>query len=73
MFVILGGLGLKIRKVPAMEDIEIIFASVSSPNLRRGKKVLGILTLKEIQHLEDVVPNPRGTMYVICNSKEDLC
>ena len=63
----LGGLGLKIRQVPAMEAIEIILASASSPNLRRGNRVLVILTLREIQHLEEADPNPRGAMEVRCS------
>ena len=46
MFVILGGLGLKIRQVLAIEAIETILVSVSSPNSRRGNRFLGILTLK---------------------------
>ena len=64
---ILGGLGVKIRKVPAMEDIETILASVSSPNSRRGNRVLEILTLREIQRLEEADPNPRGAMEVRCS------
>ena len=68
----LGGLGLKIRQVPAMEAIEIILASASSPNLRRGNRVLVILTLREIQHLEEVDPNPRGAMEVRCSVQRRL-
>ena len=68
----LGGLGLKIRQVPAMEAIEIILASASSPNLRRGNRVLVILTLREIQHLEEADPNPRGAMEVRCSAQGRL-
>ena len=63
----LGGLGLKIRQVPAMEAIETILASASSPNSRRGNRVLEILTLREIQHLEEADPNPRGAIEVRCS------
>ena len=68
----LGGLGLKIRQVPAMEAIETILASVSSPNSRRSNRVLGILTLKEIQHLEEAKPNPRAAMEGRCNVQRRL-
>ena len=63
----LGGLGLKIRQVPAMEATETILASASSPNSRRGNRVLEILTLREIQRLEEADPNPRGAMEVRCS------
>ena len=69
---ILGGLGVKIRKVPAMEDIETILASVSSPNSRRGNRVLVILALREIQHLEEVDPNLRGAREVRCSIQRRL-
>ena len=68
----LGGLGLKIRQVPAMEAIEIILASASSPNLRRGNRVLVILTLREIQHLEEAYPHTRGAMKVRCSVQRRL-
>ena len=64
---ILGGLGLKIRHIPDMEAIETILASVSNPNSRWGNRVLGILTLKKIQHLVEADPNPRGAMEVRCS------
>ena len=68
----LGGPGLKIRQVLAMEAIETILVSVSSPNSRRGNRVLGILTLKEIQHLEEENPNPRGAMEGRCSVQSRL-
>ena len=68
----LGGLGLKIRQVPAMEAIETILASTSSPNSRRGNRVLVILTLREVQHLEEADPNPRGAMEVRCSVQRRL-
>ena len=68
----LGGLGLKIRQVPDKEAIETIFASTRSPNSRRGNRVLEILTLKEIQHLEEADPNPRGAMEVRCSVQRRL-
>ena len=68
----LGGLGLKIRQVPAMEAIETILASASSPNSRRGNRVLEILTLREVQHLEEADPNPRGAMKVRCSAQRRL-
>ena len=68
----LGGLGLKIRQVPSMEAIETILASASSPNSRRGNRVLEILTLREVQHLEEADPNPRGAMEVRCSVQRRL-
>ena len=68
----LGGLGLKIRQVPTMEAIETILASTSSPNSRRGNRVLVILTLREVQHLEEADPNPRGAMEVRCSVQRRL-
>ena len=61
---ILGGLRIKIRQVPAMEATETILASVRSPVSRRGNRVLAILTLRGEQHLEDADLNPRGSMEV---------
>ena len=60
----LGGLGLKIREVPAMEAIETILASLSIPGSRRGNRVWGILTLRGLQHLEKADLNRRGAMEV---------
>ena len=37
-FVMLGGLSLKIREVPTMEDTETILASVRSPGSKMGHK-----------------------------------
>ena len=68
----LGGLGLKIRQVPAMEATETILASVCNTGSRRGNKVLGILTLREVQHLEKADPNPRGAMEVRCSAQGRL-
>ena len=59
-----GDLGLKIRQVPAMEATKTIFLSVSNPVSRRGNRVLGILTLREVQHLEDANLIPREAMEV---------
>ena len=50
-----------------METIETTLASVSSPDSRRGNIVLGILTLRGVQHLEYADMNPRGAMEVRCN------
>ena len=71
----LGGLGLKIRKVPVMEATERILASVSSLGSRRAEKVLGILTLRGVQHIGEAKPNPRGAMKEICSvpRKTVLC
>ena len=63
----LGVLGLKIRQVPTIEAIKIILASVSSPDSRMVNRVLGILTLIGIQHLEEANTNSRGAMEVRCN------
>ena len=63
----LRGLGLKIRQLPAMEATEIILASVSSPNSRRGNRVLGILTLRGVQHREVADLNLRGATEVRCS------
>ena len=63
----LGGLGLKIRQVPAMEATEIILASLSSPGSRRGNKALGILTLRGVQHREVADLNLRGATEVRCS------
>ena len=68
----LGVLGLKIRQVPTIEAIKIILASVSSPDSRMVNRVLGILTLIGIQHLEEVDPNPRGAMEVRCSVQRRL-
>ena len=64
---VLGGLGLKIKKVLAMEATETILVSVISPGSTRGNRVLGILTLRGVQHLKEADLNPRGTMVVRCN------
>ena len=50
-----------------MEATETILASVCNTGSRRGNKVLGILTLREVQHLEKADPNPRGAMEVRCS------
>ena len=63
----LGGLSVKIRKVPTMEAIEIFLASVSSPGSRRGSRVLGTLILKGVQHLEETNLRPRREMEVRCS------
>ena len=63
----LGGLGLNINQVLAMETTEIIFASVNNPGSRRGNRVLGILTFRGVQHLQEADLNPRGAMEVRCN------
>ena len=63
----LGGLGLKIRQVLAMEATETILASVSSPNSRRGNRVLGILTLRGVQHREVADLNLKGATEVRCS------
>ena len=63
----LGGLCLKIRKVLAMEATETILASMSSPGSKRGNRVLGILTLRGVHHLEEADLNPRGAMEVRCS------
>ena len=68
----LGGLGLKIRQIPAIEATEIILASLSSPGSRWGNRVLGILTLRGVQHLEEAGHNPRGAMEVRCNIQRRL-
>ena len=49
---------------PAMEATEIILTSVSSPGSRRGNRVLGILTLRGVQHLEEENLKPRGAIEV---------
>ena len=61
---ILGGLSLKIRKVPAMEAIETILASVSSLGSKRSNSVQGTLTIRGVQHLEEEVPSPGRAMEV---------
>ena len=48
----LGGLSLKIMQVLVMKATEIIFASVNSPNSKKGNKVQGTVTFKRVQHLE---------------------
>ena len=58
----LGGLGLKIRKVPAMEATETILASMSSPGSKRGNRVHVTLTLKGVQNLDEVDPIPGRAM-----------
>ena len=63
----LGGLGLKIRKVPALEAIETLLSSLSSLGSRRGSRVLGILISRGVQHLEEADPNPRGAIEVRCS------
>ena len=50
-------LGLKIRKVPAMEATKTTLASVSSRGSKRGSRVLGILILRRVLHLEEAVLN----------------
>ena len=63
----LGCLSVKIREVPAMEAIEIILTSVSSPGSRRGSRVLGILTPIGVQHLEEVDLSRRRSMKLRCS------
>ena len=62
----LGGLVLKIRQVPAMDATKTILASVSSAGSRRGNRILGILTLRGVQHLEEADLNPTVAMEVRC-------
>ena len=66
-FVMLGSRSLQIRQLPAMEDIEIILASVSSPGSRRGSRVLGILIPRGVQHLKEADLSPRRAMEVRCS------
>ena len=63
----LAGLSLKIRQVLALEAIETILASVSSPSTKRGNRDQGTLTVKGIQHLEEANPSPGRAIKVRCS------
>ena len=64
----LGGLGLKIRHVPAMEDTETILASVSNPSSRGGNRFLGTLTLIGVKHLKEANLSQKWSMEVRCSA-----
>ena len=49
---------------PAVEATEPIWESISSPSSRRGNRVLGIVTLRGVQHLGEADPNRRGAIKV---------
>ena len=63
----LGGLGLKIRQVLAMEATETTLASVSSRGSKRGSRVLGILNLRGVLHLEESVVRLTRAIEVRCS------
>ena len=46
--------------------------SVSSPNSKRGNRVLGTLTFRGTHHLEEEDPSPRRAMEVICSIPERI-
>ena len=67
-FVMLGGLSLKIREVPTMEDTETILASVSNPSSRGGNRFLGTLTLIGVKHLKEANLSQKWSMEVRCSA-----
>ena len=64
----LRDLGLKIRQVQAMEATKKTLAFVSSQGSKRGNRVMGILILRGVLHLEDVALSPRRAMELRCAS-----
>ena len=66
----LGGLSLKIKQVLVLETIETILAFVNIPDSKRENRVLGTLTFRGVQHLEEADPITRRAMEVICSVPE---
>ena len=66
----LEGLNLLIRHVLVMVATGTTSASLSSLDLKRGIRVQGTLTLRGLQHLEEVDPSPRLSIKVMCSIPE---
>ena len=62
-----GGITILTRQVPAKVVAGAFLKFMISPDLRRGIRVQGTLTLNRVQHPEEADPSTRRAMEVMCS------